>query len=154
MPKKLVYLSPSSLQRWFDLGCPAAWDYDKQFSLTPAGERFLLKQGVDLDTSWADRGTLVHSMLAGEMPLESVTDNQAKMFYEKLDQLRQGLMLKAILGSEELNQAFEILPGVQWVRRLDLLAEGFSKELLVNDYKTTGAVWKVMPAKKINFSPQ
>ena len=130
MPKsKQVYLSPSSLQAWFDYGCPAAWNYSRQY--VPKDE----------DTTFLDRGSRVHTMLAKGLDQAS-RDSLDNMLYQKIVRLIRSEGLEFVPETAEKRRRFEILEGVFWTNYTDRLAWDRKGETLIVDYKTAGAPWK------------
>ena len=116
--------------------CPAAWKYHRELEPVGAAPR-----------TFADTGSLVHSMLDGETDPATVTNDTALMFYSKLDALRQSIGLQVIKGLKhdgaEFFQKIKILPGVEIVRKIDLIGRvSFYKELILGDWKTSGAIFK------------
>ena len=132
-----VKLSPSSIQSFFDSRCPAAWNYSRQ--LEPL-----------VEDEWLSRGTLVHSMMAGDTDPTSVTDNLAQIFYKKLleEQRKQGI---TVLKSE-VWRVIELTKHIQLRMRIDAFALRRNKEVVV-DWKTAGAPWKVVEGKEQYVAP-
>lgn len=130
MPKKndgKVYLSPSSLQHWFEYGCPARWKLEKDYE-------------PKIENEFATRGKLVHSMLDGSVSVGLVTDRLALAFYSKIDTAFKTSGMTTV--ENEIPQSFEILPDIVWVRRIDRIAVLPDDTPVIVDFKTTGAIWK------------
>ena len=129
---KLLYLSPSSLNRFYDSRCPASWEFGRKL------------EAIGKKDEMMDRGTLVHSMMEGTVPVSDVTDTLAKSLYDKLISLKSGLNIQ--ITETEVWQEFEIIPGVIWQRKIDGIGMEQGGKKILADYKTGGA-WKVIPSK-------
>lgn len=125
-----IFLSPSGLKAWYDAGCPRRWHYDRDWR--PKEPNEFIETGIE-----------THAVMAGAMDLDEAKWKNTPMFQEKLQALinLSGLMK---VGKPELEQQFEILPGVVWTRILDQLARTTAGTLIALDYKTTGAGWKFL----------
>ena len=122
----MIYLSPTRLQRYYESGCPAKWNYEREWEPREKNE-------------FAERGTLVHRMLSGDIDLSIVEDPLAHNFYRKLKDAELLMGFNAV--ERELRQEFPLTDDVMWVRVID--AKGFiGQTQYILDYKTTGAVWK------------
>ena len=124
----MIYLSPTRLQRWFECGCPAKWNFERIYESKKKSE-------------FAERGTLVHAMLAGEIDITTVEDTTAMMFFRKLEDARR--MMGFVVEEKELRQEFPLMEDVMWVRVIDVVGR-IDKTPTILDYKTTGAVWKMI----------
>jgi hypothetical protein len=130
----MIRLSPSSLNRYFEMGCPASWNFDRQFEV------------LEGDTEAMDRGTRVHAMMAGELDPAEVADTKDLMFYHKLQHLMTAYRFEVV--QTEMWDSFTIAPGVKWVRRIDALVRTVHGDVAVVDFKTTGSVWKSIEGKR------
>lgn len=124
----MIYISPTRLQRWFELGCPARWNFERNWEPKAKNE-------------WAERGTLVHAMLDGSKKLKDVKDLSALRLYQKL---KDALAFSDLeIESMELEQTIPIkeLEDVMLVRRIDVKGKLNGQSVLL-DYKTAGVEWK------------
>lgn len=132
-----VKLTPSNLTYWYESGCPAAWDFDREWEALGSKE-------------WAERGTLVHSMMEGTLKRADVDDKLALAFYDKLNEfwVASGwTAIKDLDGKplDEVKQRFRIAPGVDISRKIDRLATDENGKPLIIDWKTTpGYGWKTV----------
>lgn len=140
-----INLSPSSLSAWWSSGCPARWKLEREWEPIIPDE-------------FMSRGTLVHSMLEkpnSDAAVKGVTDTMAVTMYKKLHDLRNNMGLRIL--ATELTQKFKLdyceLP-IVWTRRIDVLGQLPSGELVIVDYKTSGAGWKVVPKGEDLVAPQ
>lgn len=124
---EMVWLSASSLQRWYDSGCPAQWNYERKYRTKEVHP--IAARGID-----------VHALLEGSKKESDIEDKFTLQLYDKLLQARQLLGLTIL--ATEVRQQFEIVPGVTWTRILDVIATDRKGEPLILDYKTAGAAWK------------
>src|SRR3990167_29115 len=100
MENQLLRLSQSSLNRWFDGKCLAAWDYARRYELKGEAAQHLTT------------GILVHEMLAGEKDISMVTDANAKRFYDKINILNLQTDFEILLS--EFWVRFSLMRGVEW----------------------------------------
>lgn len=128
MPK--LRLSYSSLQYYFESGCPAAWDFRQ--NLRPK-----------TINPFAATGILVHQIMAGEIKREEVDERNALMYVDKLTNLYQTAGI-TILESEFWREV-DILPGVNWVAKIDFRGMDWGGIDILGDWKTTGNGWKHLP---------
>jgi len=135
----MIYLSPSSLTRWFNqydldgklFHCPAAWDYGRKY------ER-LEPQPI------AEQGIAVHKLLEGSLAPSDVTDTQTLTMFTKIAEVRE--MLGLTILHAEVRQEIKLLVGVTLVRIIDAIAKTKGGDFVLLDYKSTpGNGWKVMP---------
>lgn len=134
----MIYLSPSSLDAWYRNGCPARWQYEKAWEPKEKNE-------------FAERGTLVHAMLSGDIDPDSVTDKTALMFFQKIKDADafSGLTTLATELRQEFSLAEQGYPDIVWVRRIDRIALTQEGRPVIVDYKTTGALWKTLEGSDI-----
>lgn len=126
----MLRLSQSSLNRWFDYKCLAAWDFQRKLELKN-GE---VSQPLEL-------GILVHKMLEGDVDISTVQDANAKRFYDKINILHLQTDYEVLLS--EFWVRFPLMRGVEWIAKIDQMARNRKTgELVIIDFKTTGAVWK------------
>lgn len=129
-----IYLSPSSLQRWFECKCPAAWQFGKQWELKEPNEI-------------AERGTLVHALMDGSKKVSRVKDTYALNLYHKLVAAQEQLGLTFIHREE--TEKFEITLAdfphhIFWTRRIDGEATLPDGTHVIVDYKTTMVTWRTL----------
>lgn len=124
----MIKLSQSALNFWFEAGCPARWHFSRDWRLKQSSEPLI-------------RGSQVHEMLAGQRPAEKTEDRYVLPFYNKIVDLLRANDLE-LIEPPELDQRFEIKPGVDWARVIDRLARRKSGELVMIDYKAGGSQWK------------
>lgn len=140
----MIKLTPSNLAYWFESGCPAAWKFDQEWESLESKE-------------WAERGTLVHSMMDGLVLRKDVEDRMALSFYDKLRDYWHDSgwkMLHDLDGKplNELKQKFKIAPGVLLSRRLDRIALVDDGRAAIIDWKTTpGYGWKSVVDSGLNL---
>ena len=122
-----IYLSPSSISSFFELKCPAAWKYSREWQFLEE-EAIRFKQGTD-----------AHALMEGKIEPESIEDATVLKYYDKLSEARRRLEIETI--ATELWQEFEIVKGVVFRRKIDLLARVKGHRMVV-DWKTSGGGWK------------
>lgn len=145
----MLRLSPSSVARWYEDGCPARWDFERQYRLVEEAEHLTI-------------GELAHAMLEGEVdPAHAKKDDRiqwtAKMLFEKLSGLRSLLRFNVL--HKEIAETFTLRLSsrkkIEWSRRIDAIALDEQGNLVVIDYKTTqGNGWKVLPRTHTPIAPK
>lgn len=124
----MIRLSPSSLQYFFESKCPAAWKYSQAMRPKEKDE-------------FAERGVLVHSLMEGATKENEVEDTKALLLYHKLIDIKNLLGLEILEKEVWINT--RIMPGVEWVGRVDALAKTVHGSTVLLDYKTIyGGGWK------------
>lgn len=133
MAERKIRLSPTSLQKWFELECPARWDFDWKWKRIGVDEKFL------------EVGSQVHALM------ESGPDGwseypETQKFYDKMLNIvdHSGLTL---VGPKERKFTWELDNGALWSIKIDDFAETQNEELVIVDYKTAwGKGWKMTPS--------
>lgn len=132
-----IKLTPSSLAYWFDSGCPAAWKFDQEWESLENKE-------------WAERGTLAHAMMDGQVARATVEDKFVLAFYDKLSEFYKASGWQPLFDLDqrpmnELKQRFRIAPGVDLSRRIDKAVVDTDGQNALVDWKTTpGYGWKAI----------
>lgn len=122
-----IVLSASSISRFYT--CPMAYKLSRQYKLAQEPQHF--KDGTD-----------AHAMMTGaNVPTASP---KALEYFKSLDKLRTQWGLKIEKGHQEVDQKFEIYPGIILHRIVDALAM-LHDNLLVIDWKTASMLdyWAV-----------
>lgn len=146
-----IYLSPSSLASWYDMGCPAQWQFNRDWEpLEP--------------NPVTEFGTKVHRML--EEPdyaaQEVLKDRRAESYYRKIKFVRDSITSEVL--HTELRQRFNLTfveygdgltCDVMWGRRIDLIATLRDGSTAIIDYKThLGRGWRSLKSNKKDVYPQ
>lgn len=152
-PPKLapVRLSPTALMAWYKLGCPAAWAFSRAFTQNEPNIHLQL-------------GTAVHDLMQG-IPLPKDfpegLGKTAVTIADKMNDLKTTLGLTVVLDTYNLplverKYEWEILPGIQYVCKIDLLAVTQDQETVIVDWKSTlGNGWRSITADEDHiFFPQ
>lgn len=138
-------LSASSLSRWFSCGCPAQWNYSRQW------------KPESIEDENLKRGILVHALLDGTHKVTKDTDPVALKLAEKIRKGMQMIRLNVFPSTFETTQKFLLhdlkVPGyphltVEITRRIDAIGLD-SRGFCVVDYKATKLGWKVEQARGI-----
>jgi len=135
MPKKdAIYLSPTSIQAWFDNQCPARWKFEREWTA--------VKQNA-----FAERGILVHSMMEGKA--KKVTDNLAVTFSEKMKHISDLIGMEIL--HTEIPLKVTLFGGRVIIReRIDAIAKLFDGSTVIVDWKTNySSGWKNIPLTTI-----
>lgn len=128
-------ISPTSLSRWFSLGCPAAWHFERTWSSHTPDPIF-------------EVGKQVHRLLEGKLAPTDVTDRRVLTIFRKLIELKSALGLTVVLGPDqtplvELKQVWRLMDEVDFVRKLDILATLPDGKTIIVDWKShLGYGWK------------
>lgn len=133
----MIRLSPTNLDRWFTLGCPAAWDFSYRFSPV-------------VPNPYAKFGSDVHAFMeTGESEDPTVIKTGQKLWdLAHLLGLRD--VKKPLI---EFKQEWKLAPGITFVRKLDRIMEEPNGTQVIVDWKThAGYGWK--PVKETNITPQ
>lgn len=125
MPK--LRLSYSSLQFYFESGCPAAWKFRQE--MRPKAIH-----------PFAATGILVHSVMAQEKKIEEVEDKNVLMYVKKLRELANTTGI--VILKREFWRTVDIMPGVEWVAKIDFRGTNYGGQDILGDWKTTGNGWK------------
>lgn len=135
----VINLSPTSIQAWFDNGCPQRWIWER--TITPKEPN-----------QFGERGTLVHAMMEGRVNPKKCKDSLAVLFYEKLQGLVAQMQMKILFV--EVPHKIALLGGkVVLRRRVDAIAELMDGSLAILDWKTNYSTgWKRI--KNTNIAPQ
>lgn len=133
-----VRLSPTTLANWYQLGCPAAWAFSRAWTA--------LEPNIHLQL-----GTAVHELMQGQKLPETFPaglGKSATTIAAKLNELKTNLGLTAVLDAQQVpiverKYDWEIVPGIQYVCKIDLLAETQAEETVIVDWKSTlGGGWR------------
>lgn len=146
-----VRLSPTSLMAWYKLGCPAAWAFSRAFTRNEPNIHLQL-------------GTAVHELMQGQPLAEDFPEGLGKTaaaIADKMNDLKTMLGLTVLLDNYALpiverKYEWEIVPGIQYVCKIDMLALTPEDETVVVDWKSTlGNGWRsIMADEDHNFFPQ
>lgn len=146
-----VRLSPTTLANWYKSGCPAAWAFSRAFTQ--------IEPNIHLQL-----GLAVHDLMQGLALPKDFPDGLGKTavtICAKLNDLKTTLGLTAVLDGQgkaivERKYEWEVRPGVQYVCKIDLLAETPEGESVIVDWKSTlGNGWKSLIADETHsFVPQ
>jgi hypothetical protein len=145
-----IRLSPTRLYRWYALGCPAAWDYERRW--TPVEPNPIFKLGTE-----------VHKLLDGTLKPEEITHRSAYTIYLKLVELKSALGLTVCLDQNqkplvEIKQEWRIAgtPEIEFVRKVDFIGTLPDGETVLVDWKThLGYGWKMLLNESNElFAPQ
>lgn len=144
-----VRLSPTSLDKWFTSGCPKAWDYSRSLTDTQPNIHLLLGNAVHglMDGRYNPDGMDEHS--AHDLPgLTPEIFKMAVMIYRKMVAIKTDLGLTVLLDSHNLpliekKYVHRLLPGIDYVCKIDMLAIDYDGVPVVVDWKSTmGNGWK------------
>lgn len=132
-----IYLSPSRLTAWYDMGCPAQWDYNNKWSTLETPRPLEL-------------GSKVHKALEDPEKYGDLQDDrQAELIYNKLRSIRDTIIQEIIPINGKYSehfQRFEIAFDrfiVVWTRKIDVIVRLFDGTSAILDYKIAmGRGWK------------
>lgn len=149
MPKlPPVRLSPTSLERWYSLGCPAAWNFSRQW--TPAKESYPLALG-----------NAVHALMAGEKTEAETENKTAVAIWKKLVIVKGAMNLTVRFDPQgralvERKHEWHIRPKVVFVTKLDFIGTDERGQDVIVDWKASlGYGWKFTYNEKGElFAPQ
>lgn len=138
-----IRLSPTNLDRWFTLGCPAAWDFNYRYSLVEPNP-------------YAQFGNDVHACLEGpaDRPLDQKVVQTAGKLWAAANMLGLSDLDKPII---EKKQEWKLRAGITFVRKLDRIMLDAAGEPVIVDWKThAGYGWKQYPTPDglSRFTPQ
>lgn len=136
----MIRLSPTSLQQWYEQGCPARWNFEREWE--PKAPNVM-----------AERGKLVHRIMESkaktkDMRADKIATRMAVALSDALT--ASGIQL---FGTPEIKEEFQIRDDVTWVRRIDRFALMDGRPIIV-DWKTTGNGWRSGENAEGQFTPQ
>lgn len=138
MSPAITRLSPTTLARWFELGCPASWDLQRRYdSLVP---------NIHLEL-----GSAVHALMEGSKPkeLEPGLTRMSEQIAAKMRQMKTDLGLTVLFSKTdglpmvEQKYVYRLLPGIDYVCKFDFIGTDMNGVPVIVDWKSTmGNGWK------------
>jgi hypothetical protein len=119
-------LSYSSLQFFFESGCFYAWKLREEMRPKEINE-------------FAAQGILVHQIMAGDRELVEGDTSATKLFVKKLWETFQATGME--MKRREFWISANVLPGIEYVGKVDFDAVTVDNKYVIGDWKTTGKVW-------------